>query len=37
MSSSGDPEEIRGRVVVLGADEEWAWPELKAFHLPSTS
>ncbi|TVU04483.1 hypothetical protein EJB05_47594, partial [Eragrostis curvula] len=34
--SSGDPEEIRGRVVVLGADaDEWARPELEAFHLPS--
>ncbi|CAO2186505.1 unnamed protein product [Urochloa humidicola] len=31
-----DPEEIRGRVVVLGAPhaDEWARPELEAFHLP---
>ncbi|GJN15411.1 hypothetical protein PR202_gb02324 [Eleusine coracana subsp. coracana] len=37
--SSGDPaEEIRGRVVVVGADaDEWARPELEAFHLPSAS
>nr|AFP44681.1 hypothetical protein [Eragrostis tef] len=36
MSASSDPEEIRGRVVVLGADaDELARPELEAFHLPS--
>ncbi|CAL5000394.1 unnamed protein product [Urochloa decumbens] len=32
-----DPEEIRARVVVLGAPtstDEWARPELEAFHLP---
>ncbi|CAD6265116.1 unnamed protein product [Miscanthus lutarioriparius] len=38
--SSSDPEEIRARVVVLGAPhadagDEWARPELEAFHLPS--
>ncbi|KAK3124161.1 hypothetical protein QOZ80_8AG0641320 [Eleusine coracana subsp. coracana] len=39
MSSGGDPaEEIRGRVVVFGADaDELARPELEAFHLPSAS
>ncbi|OEL30972.1 ABC transporter B family member 1 [Dichanthelium oligosanthes] len=40
MSSAADPEEIRARVVVLGAPhadatDEWARPELEAFHLPS--
>ncbi|VAI87397.1 unnamed protein product [Triticum turgidum subsp. durum] len=40
---SSDPEEIKARVVVHGADAdadadaEWARPELEAFHLPSTS
>ncbi|XP_062191556.1 ABC transporter B family member 1-like [Phragmites australis] len=38
---SSDPEEIRARVVVLGAHadaaDEWARPELEAFHLPSPS
>lgn len=38
---SSDPEEIKARVVVHGADadaaDEWARPELEAFHLPSTS
>lgn len=38
--SSSDPEEIRARVVVLGSPhadggDEWARPELEAFHLPS--
>lgn len=38
--STSDPEEIRARVVVLGAPhadvgDEWARPELEAFHLPS--
>ncbi|XP_062195951.1 ABC transporter B family member 1-like [Phragmites australis] len=36
---SSDPEEIRPRVVVLGAHadaaDEWARPELEAFHLPT--
>ncbi|CAO2207620.1 unnamed protein product [Urochloa humidicola] len=34
-----DPEEIRGRVVVLGAPhaDEWARPELEAFHLPGAA
>uniref|UniRef100_A0ACD5ZP59 Uncharacterized protein n=1 Tax=Avena sativa TaxID=4498 RepID=A0ACD5ZP59_AVESA len=36
---SSDPEEIKARVVVhdAGAADEWARPELEAFHLPSTS
>ncbi|RLN05609.1 P-glycoprotein 1 [Panicum miliaceum] len=39
-SAAADPEEIRARVVVLGAHhadaaDEWARPELEAFHLPS--
>ncbi|KAG2585814.1 ABC transporter B family member 1-like [Panicum virgatum] len=39
-SAAADPEEIRARVVVLGAHhaaDEWARPELEAFHLPSPS
>jgi ATP-binding cassette, subfamily B (MDR/TAP), member 1 len=38
--AAADPEEIRARVVVLGAHhaaDEWARPELEAFHLPSPS
>ncbi|RCV32368.1 hypothetical protein SETIT_6G253500v2 [Setaria italica] len=39
-SAAADPDEIRARVVVLGAPhadaaDEWARPELEAFHLPS--
>jgi ATP-binding cassette subfamily B (MDR/TAP) protein 1 len=38
-SSAADPEEIRMRVVILGAShagaaDEWVRPELEAFHLP---
>ncbi|KAG2580798.1 hypothetical protein PVAP13_6NG364900 [Panicum virgatum] len=38
-AAAADPEEIRARVVVLHADaaDEWARPELEAFHLPSPS
>ncbi|XP_010234205.1 ABC transporter B family member 1 [Brachypodium distachyon] len=36
---SSDPDEIKARVVLVdaGAADEWARPELQAFHLPSTS
>ena len=37
---ASDPDEIKARVVVLDAgacSDEWARPELEAFHLPSTS
>lgn len=41
MSSSSDPEEIRARVVVVDAPhadaDEWARPELQAFHLHTPS